>query len=423
MLRRTFLAFAAALPGTAAALAQTGTASGAASPLAEIKIGHLHASTGAYAAISMPVYSGLKLWTELVNGQGGVFVKPFDRKIPVRLVSYDDQSNPATAATLTNQLITQDKVDVLLCDSGSVLTAGSAPIAREHQMLLFNPTGTGASFFSKDNPYMVLIADPVSTIWPKYVADFLKAEGPAAGLKRVAILYATNEFTGTQANALRSFLKEPGSPVQVVFDQGVPTSTSNYTVLINNVAAASPDAVVALGYTGNDIAFLRNLQDSGQSFRFLFAIYPGLETSALLKNAGPQAMTNVFTYVSPSEFEWKAEFGMSLHEYREAWEKAYPGEHVEFGLNAIAGYTSGLLVEKTLGTTASMAQLDLRRAVGELSGKLRTLDGLFQIDEAGAQIGAITPLGQLVPDGKGSLKMVVVYPPDVANAKPVFGPA
>lgn len=414
MLRRTFLALAALLAAVAVARAQP-------SAPAEIKIGHLHASTGPYAAISMPVYSGLKLWVDQVNAQGGTYVKPFDRRIPVRLISYDDQSNPATAATLTNQLITQDKVDILLCDSGSVLTAVSAPIAREHKMLLFNPTGTGAAFYSKDNPYIVLMADPVSTIWPRYIADFLKAEGPKAGIKRVAILYATNEFTGTQATALRGFLKEAGSPVQIVFDQGVPTSTSNYTVLISNIAAAAPDAVIELGYPGNDIAFLRNLQDSGQSFKFLFAVYPGLETSALLKNAGAQAMANVFTYVSPSAFEWKAEFGMSLHEFHAAWEKAYPDERVEFGLNAVAGYTSGLIVEKTLATTRSLDQLDLRQAVAEFSGKLRTLDGLFQIDETGAQIGAITPLGQLVSDGKGGLNLVVVYPPDVANGKPVFG--
>ena len=56
---------------------------------------------------------------------------------------------PGTAATLTNQLITQDKVDLLMSDSGSVLTAVSVPIAREHKMLLLDTTGTGAPFFTK----------------------------------------------------------------------------------------------------------------------------------------------------------------------------------------------------------------------------------------------------------------------------------
>lgn len=89
---------------------------------AEITIGSLHAGTGPFASISMPVYYGIKLWVDQTNAAGGAYVKAFDKKIPLKLISYDDQSNPATAATLINQLITQDHVNMLVSDSGSVLT-------------------------------------------------------------------------------------------------------------------------------------------------------------------------------------------------------------------------------------------------------------------------------------------------------------
>src|ERR1700709_606874 len=101
----------------------------------EIKIGTLYASSGRYASISMPVYSGLKLWIDQKNAEGGGDAKAFDKKIPVKLVSYDDQSNTAPASTLYNQLITQDKVDLLVADSGSVLTAPAVAIAPDHKML------------------------------------------------------------------------------------------------------------------------------------------------------------------------------------------------------------------------------------------------------------------------------------------------
>src|SRR5258708_15326579 len=134
---------------------------------AEIKIGTLYASSGRYASISMPVFSALKLWADQKNADGGVFVKAFDKKLPVKLVAYDDQSNTATASTLYNQLVTQDKVDLLVADSGSVLTAPAVAIARDRKMFLFDQTGTGASFFSQDNPYIALMADPAFTGWPK----------------------------------------------------------------------------------------------------------------------------------------------------------------------------------------------------------------------------------------------------------------
>src|ERR1700694_1813803 len=244
----------------------------------EIALGTLYASSGRFASISMPVHYGLKLWIEQKNAEGGVFVKAFNKKIPLKLVAYDDQSNTATAATLYNQLITHDQVDILIADSGSVLTSVAVPIARDHKMLLIDQTGTGAAFFTPDNPYIVLMSDPVSSIWPKPLADFLTHDGPGMGIKRVAMLYATNDFTGTQANAVRKFITEANAGVEFAFDQGVPTETSNYTVLLNNIRASKPDAVVHLGYAPNDIAFLRNLQDSGIKFKFLFSIYPGLET-------------------------------------------------------------------------------------------------------------------------------------------------
>jgi branched-chain amino acid transport system substrate-binding protein len=150
---------------------------------AEIKLGTLYASSGRFASISMPVHYGLKLWIEQKNAEGGVFVKAFNKKIPLKLVAYDDQSNTATAATLYNQLITQDKVDVLIADSGSVLTSVAVPIARDRKMLLIDQTGTGANFFTSDNPYVVLMSDPVSSIWPKPLADFITHDGPGLGIK------------------------------------------------------------------------------------------------------------------------------------------------------------------------------------------------------------------------------------------------
>jgi branched-chain amino acid transport system substrate-binding protein len=386
---------------------------------AEIKLGTLYASSGRYASISLPVHYGLKLWIDQVNADGGAFVKAFNKKIPLKLVAYDDQSNTATAATLYNQLITQDKVDILISDSGSVLTSVAVPIARDHKMFLFDQTGTGATFFTPDNPYIALMADPVSSIWPKPLADFLTHDGPSLGIKRVAMLYATNDFTGTQANAVRKFLKESNSGVELVFDEGVSTETSNYTVLLNNIRAANPDAVVHLGYPSNDIAFLHNVQDSGIKFKFLFCIYPGAETELLEKNLGAKALNYLFTYVTASKISYETNFGMPLKDFKEAWEKKYSGGHVEFGFNSVAGYTTALVLEKTLATADSLDQLDLRKAVFALSGNLKTLDGTFELDPTGAQIGEATPIGQLILDNE-NLNLKVVWPHDLANAKPVY---
>ena len=408
------LIFAITMASLTAASAQ------AADAPAEIKLGTLYASSGRFASISMPVHYGLKLWIDQKNAEGGVYVKAFDKKIPLKLFAYDDQSNTATAATLYDQLITQDKVDVLIADSGSVLTSVAVPIARDHKMLLIDQTGTGANFFTPDNPYIVLISDPVSSIWPKPLADFITHDGPGLGIKRVAMLYATNDFTGTQASAVRKFIKQSNSGVDIVFDQGIPTDTSNYTVLLNNIRASNPDAVIQLGYAPNDIAFLHNTQDSGIKFKFLFCIYPGLETELLEKNVGSKGLSYVFTYVPSSEIAYETNFGLSLKDYSAEWHKKYADTQVEFGFNSVAGYTTGLILEKAFATAGNLDQLELRKAIVAQSGTLKTLDGTFELDETGAQVGEITPLGQLMLDEHDHLKFVTVWPHDVATGKPTY---
>ena len=178
--------------------------------------------------------------------------------------------------------------------------------------------------------------------------------------------------------------------------------------------------MIHFGYAPNDIAFLRNVADVGVKFKMTFAIYAGLEKELLEKNVGAKGLEHVFTYVPPSDLEYPVNFGMSLKEYRAAWDKKYTDGKLEFGLNAIAGYTTGLVIEKALSVATSLDQLEIRRAVFSLSGNLKTLCGPFELDEMGGQIGELTPLGQLEFDDHGHVKFVSIYPHEVATGKPVY---
>ena len=190
-------------------------------------------------------------------------------------------------------------------------------------------------------------------------------------------------------------------------------------MIINNIANTEPDAVIHFGYAPNDIAFLRNVGDVGVKFKMLFAIYAGIETELLEKNVGAKGLEYVFTYVPPSELDYPVNFGMTMKEYKAAWEKKYPDGKIEFGFNATAGYTTGLVLEKTLSVATSLDQMELRRATFSLSGQLKTLDGTFALDEMGGQIGELTPLGQLMIDHE-HIKFVSVYPHETATGKPVY---
>ena len=385
-----------------------------------IKLGSLYAAAGRYASISLTAHRGLQLWVEMKNAAGGAFVRPFNRKIPIELIDYDDQSSTSTAATLYNQLITRDKVDLLIADSGTVLTSVAVPIARNNKRLLIDQTGTGASLFSPDNPYIVAVSAPSSEPWASVLVGYIATQATKLGVKRVAMVYCTNDFTATQAKVVRNGVKAAAATgLDLVFDSGVPTETSNYTVIINNIAATKPDLVISLGYPANEIAFFRNLLESGVKFPMVFGIYPGIERGVLLHGVGARGLQYVLTYVTPTTYEAKPDFGMNLKEFRAAFEKRYAGEQLEFGFNALAGYNTGLVIEKALSVTESLDQRALREAFFSLSGRLKTLDGTFELGPDGSQIGLLNLIGQLIPKD-GELELTPVYPPEAAQATAIF---
>ncbi|HYW91569.1 MAG TPA: ABC transporter substrate-binding protein [Gammaproteobacteria bacterium] len=379
----------------------------------EIKVGTLYAGSGSFATPSKSQYDGLKFWVHHVNQKGGVYVKAFGKKIPVKLVSYDDQSSTDTATTLYNQLITQDHVNILVADFGSVLTSVAVPLAQEHHRLLFDVTGTGAKFFTKDNPYIVLTSLPTSGVWPDQLADFLQHKS----ISRVAILYDSNDFDQSQAETLHHRLVQAGN--KPVYYHAVPSNTSNYTVLLHRIAADNPNALIEFGYPNNDIAFLQALSSSGQHFNMVFTVFPGQLLSLLRSNVGPAGLAYTFTYPTPPLLRYnKVNFGMGIAHFERSYHQA-TGKSVDF--LTVAGYNAGLAVQKALNTAPEFTQMSLRHAMAKASGKMFTLDGHFKIRSDGAQIGETLPVGQLQPQkGKKNNKMVVVYPSDVATGSAVY---
>src|SRR5919109_479287 len=73
-----------------------------------------------------------------LNAKGGLLGRP------VKLVLYDDESDPKKAASLYDKLITVDKVDLLIGPYPTPILAAVIPIAEREHMLLVQ-AGTVAS--------------------------------------------------------------------------------------------------------------------------------------------------------------------------------------------------------------------------------------------------------------------------------------
>src|SRR5207247_2824198 len=72
-----------------------------------IQIGFGMGLTGGLASAGKAALLAMQIWEEEINAKGGLLGRP------VKLVYYDDQSNPATVPGIFTKLLDVDKVDLV----------------------------------------------------------------------------------------------------------------------------------------------------------------------------------------------------------------------------------------------------------------------------------------------------------------------
>ena len=101
----------------------------------EILVGSVACVTGMYAGMADGGAFGQQAAIEDINNEGGVFVKEYNRKIPIKLIVLNSESDPSKAGTLAESLILQDKVHFLTChNEPPPMHAPVAAMAARHKI-------------------------------------------------------------------------------------------------------------------------------------------------------------------------------------------------------------------------------------------------------------------------------------------------
>jgi len=80
----------------------------------EIRVGATASLTGMFAGFGEGHDFGERAAVEDINKQGGVYVKEYGRKLPIKLITVNTESDPLRAGTLAEDLILREKVDILV---------------------------------------------------------------------------------------------------------------------------------------------------------------------------------------------------------------------------------------------------------------------------------------------------------------------
>lgn len=102
----------------------------------EILIGASIPKTGALAGFGLYAEWGYTTAINDVNQQGGLYIAQYHTKIPVKLITYDDQSDSNKVVANAERLIQQDKVNALLGSATPPLTVPEGAVANKERIPL-----------------------------------------------------------------------------------------------------------------------------------------------------------------------------------------------------------------------------------------------------------------------------------------------
>jgi branched-chain amino acid transport system substrate-binding protein len=262
-------AFAAMALATDRTAAQSG---------APIKIGFSMAMTGGLAANGRSALLAQKIWEEDVNAKGGLLGHP------VKLIYYDDQSNPATVPGIYTKLLDIDKVDLLIGPYATAQIAPAMPIVIQRNKLFIALLGLAVnSEFDYPNYFVMIPSGPdPKPAFTKGFFDIAMAQAPKP--RTVAIVAADQEFSRNGSDGARENAKKAG--LRIVYDKTYPPSTTDFAPIVRAVAAINPDLLVICSYPPDSVGLVRSINEIGFKPKMVGGGMVGLQATALKAQLG-----------------------------------------------------------------------------------------------------------------------------------------
>ena len=244
-----------------------------------IKIGLGMALTGGLSANGKPALLAMQIWKDDVNKKGGLLGRP------VELISYDDQTNPATVPGIYTKLLDVDKVDFVVSGYGTNLIAPLLPIVMERKLTLMGVLGLANNEKYKYPNYFQIQPsgpDPEAN-WATGFFEIAGKQNPRP--QTFALVGADAEYPRHAIAGARELVKKFG--FKLVYDKTYPPSTVDYTPIVRAIKATNPDVVFVASYPPDSVGMVRAAHEVGLQPKLFGGGMVGLQYTSVMTSMGP----------------------------------------------------------------------------------------------------------------------------------------
>src|SRR5581483_5581444 len=281
-----FIAFAVGVGLVAAGVMLAGNPASAQNK-EPIKIGFSMALTGGLAPNGKQALLGAKIWEEDTNKAGGLLGRP------VKLVYYDDQSNPSNVPSIYTKLLDVDKVDLVVGPYATAMIAPAMPVVIAKGKVFIGLFGLAVnSKFNYPKYFSMLPSGPDTK--PAFTEGFFQvaaAQKPKPAT--VALAWSDLEFSKNACEGARENAKKFG--IKIVYDKSYPPSTTDYTPIVRALQSANSDITVVCSYPNDSVGMLNAIKELGYKPKMLGGAMVGLQATVFKQKLGP-ALNGIINY-------------------------------------------------------------------------------------------------------------------------------
>jgi len=229
----------------------------------EILIGASVSLTGHFAKFGEEQHRTYKIWEEHINKEGGIYVKEYGKKLPVRVIIYDDKSDAETAAKLYEKLITVDHVDFVLAPFSSTISYAVSVITEKYKVPLICSYAASPSLYNRGYKYLFSV-QPIAT---HHMESFINMCA-TFGAKTAAVVAPKIEWSMHVAKGAVDLCKKYG--IEVVLYEEYEAKPKDLTPLVLKIKEKNPDILAGATYYDDAVLLTRQMMEMGVRPKAIF---------------------------------------------------------------------------------------------------------------------------------------------------------
>jgi branched-chain amino acid transport system substrate-binding protein len=361
-----------------------------------IRVGVTVSVSGKFSTEVGPFQRLCKAWVDEVNRQGGIYLKKYGRKLPLKLITYDDRSDAATARRYYERLATLDRVHLLFGPYSSPLTFAASTASERHQVPFIAICANSPKVYNRGFQWIVCVIDAADRYTYRYW-EMVKAEKKARSVGFVVedTLHPVGVYKGSRQLAEQAGLK-------VLAGEVLPADIGDFTPVILKLKKLNPDIVYVSSNIPFAVAFMKQAKELNLTPREFHCIHHSGVFRQPLGDAADFVVGQSYwepgmKYSNPQRFlALLSEARIGLDDY--PWSPAY--------------MMAFEIAEAALGQAGTLEPAVLMRTLKDL--RITTIGGPIWFAENG--VGTINTY----PSQIQSSKYQIIWPSEVATGKHIY---